>query len=69
VTYENIAYLIMDMASDFKSVSEQLAQVAQGELGLEPSRVKYSARCLREARQSLDACLAQLERISPQSPS
>lgn len=68
VTYENAAFLLMDLAGDMANLTKQLAQVATGEVKLEGVRRAYAVDCLREAREKLGRCLETLEAAAVVAP-
>lgn len=68
ITYENAAFLMMDLAGDFATLSTQLAQIAQGEVLMEQVRMAYSKDCLERAREHLTTCLKALDRVPSQRP-
>lgn len=63
LTMDNAAYLLSDVCSDFSAIAGQLAKMSQGSIGPEPVRMMYTRRFLSEARDSLDSCLAELDKI------
>lgn len=63
ITFENTAFLLMDLVSDFARVSRQLAQLSQGAMGPEAVRMAYSLACLENARSELDGCIEAVRSI------
>lgn len=63
LTMDNAAYLLADVCNDFSAISGQLAKMSQGSIGPEPVRMMHTRRFLSDARDSLDRCLAELDKI------
>jgi hypothetical protein len=63
LTLENTAYLVADMAGDIRRLFHDLGLIAQGGLKLDGVRMKHSHRFMIQARQELDGCIEELNRI------
>ena len=66
--YENAAFLLMDLARDFRSSTRELAALSSGGLGVEPTRLAYAAQCIRRAKMFIDTTVADLEKLAPPPP-
>jgi hypothetical protein len=67
LSYENMAFLIMDLSRDFRNVVNGMAVFSAGTLKSEPVRLNYSAHCLARARDALNAAILELETLAAQS--
>lgn len=63
VAYENAAYVIMDMANDFRMVTRRLRQLSKGDLQPEPERLKYAALCLQTTKAFAESALDELQAL------
>lgn len=63
VAYENAAYVIMDMANDFRMVTRRLRQMSKGDLQPEPERLKYAALCLETTKAFAESALGELQAL------
>ena len=64
VGFENVAYLLMDIARDFRLSSERLALFATGEAKPEPVRIDYARRSLESAKASIEQSIVILQSMS-----
>ena len=69
IAYENMAFLIMDLSRDFRTSISRLSVFSSGDLKPEPARLRYSAHCMKLARDALDEAINELETIAASSPS
>ena len=67
LSYENMAFLIMDLSRDFRGIVSRLAVFSSGSLNPEPVRLHYAAHCLAQARDALDAAITDLQSLAEQS--
>lgn len=63
--FENAAFLIMDMARDFRAVSRHLVATASGDLKPPPGRIAYTLDCLQKARTAIDGAAEALSALTP----
>lgn len=64
LSYENMAFLIMDIARDYSTVMGRLKVFASGDLQCEPVRLSYASYCLTKARTAIDQALKDLEDLA-----
>lgn len=64
LAFENGAFMIMDLARDFRSVSRRLVTISSGSVKPEPVRLAYALECLASARDAIDDAIAQLKPLA-----
>lgn len=69
IAYENMAFLIMDLSRDYRTSIGRLSVFASGALKPEPARLRYSAQCLKLARDALEEAITELETLAASSAS
>ena len=57
ITGENMAYMLMRLASDYAEAYQDFAAVSRGDIKPEPSRANFTRRCLERVRIHVDRCL------------
>jgi len=65
VAFENAAFLIMDLARDFRTATQRLQTLSSGDLRPEPMRIAYAKRCMGRARTAIAEAIGYLDEIEP----
>ncbi len=66
--YENVAYLLMDLARDFRQETRKLRSFSSGDLKPEIQRLLYAEGCLASAQTAIQNALADLQSLTEPPP-
>lgn len=61
ITFENAAFLLMDLSGDLQQVCKNIGSLSTSKLRPEPVRVEYTKRLILKAQEHLAACLVELD--------
>lgn len=65
LTLDNVAYLISDLARDFRAICSQLQDISLGNIKPDQARLELVRRFLSSARRSIDDSILELDKIKP----
>lgn len=60
LAFDNLAFLLLDLARDYQNNTTQLAALSTGSLHAEPWRLNYAAECLETASTALTDAVEQM---------
>lgn len=64
LAFENVAYLILDLAQDYRNECRRLKAFSGGPLKPEPMRLDYAAGCLERAQRALEDAVKYLDEVA-----
>lgn len=64
VPLENLAFLLVDMMSDFRTLCQEIAELSRGELTVEPARLGHARYFIAHAQRQATQCLKILEDLT-----
>ena len=64
VPLENLALLLLDMMSDFRTLCQEIAELSRGELTVEPARLGHERYFIAHAQHQATQCLRILEDLA-----
>ena len=67
LAFENVAYLILDLARDYRNECRRLKTFAAGPLKPEPMRLDYAAGCLERAQRAIQDAIKDLDAVAADS--